>query len=175
MLRAIPRGSAIWAVAVAGLVSRPASRSGLSPAVATAAEPAIEFNRDIRPILSENCSACHGPDARKREAGLRLDRPNEATSTLGSGKIAIVPGKPDQSELVRRITTADADERMPPADSNKQLTPEQIDLLRRWIAAGAPMKGIGRSCRSSAGRRRAKPPRGARSIGSSALNSARMA
>ncbi len=106
-----------------------------------AAEPAIEFNRDIRPILSENCFACHGPDARKREAGLRLDRPAEATSTLGSGKIAIVAGKPEASELVRRITTKDDDERMPPADSNKQLSPEQIEVLRRWVAGGGQYEG----------------------------------
>ncbi|HEY1784424.1 MAG TPA: DUF1549 domain-containing protein, partial [Pirellulales bacterium] len=108
---------------------------------AAAAEPVIEFNRDIRPILSENCFACHGPDARKREAGLRLDRAADASAKLESGTVAIVAGNAAQSELVRRINSTDNDERMPPPDSNKQLTPAQIELLKRWIAAGAEYQG----------------------------------
>jgi mono/diheme cytochrome c family protein len=96
----------------------------------------VEFNRDIRPILSDNCFQCHGPDKNQRKADLRFDQQESALADLG-GRRAIVPGKPDESELVRRITAADPAERMPPADSGKQLTPDQIDLLRRWIEHGA--------------------------------------
>ncbi len=97
----------------------------------------IEFNRDIRPILSENCFACHGPDKNKRKAGLRLDRQEEATSKLESGDRAIVPGDVDNSRLLKLLTTADEDDRMPPRKTGKHLTTAQIDLLRRWIAQGA--------------------------------------
>jgi hypothetical protein len=93
---------------------------------------AVSFNRDIRPILTENCFYCHGPDANHREADLRLDK-REVAVELG----AVTPGDADSSELVRRIESEDADERMPPADSHKQLTAEQKALLRRWIAEGA--------------------------------------
>jgi hypothetical protein len=87
----------------------------LSPmAVAATAKAGIEFNRDIRPILSENCFACHGPDKNKRKAGLRLDRKEEATSKLESGDRAIVPGDLEQSKLLKLVTTADEDDRMPP-------------------------------------------------------------
>ncbi len=99
---------------------------------AEAKTPAVSFNRDIRPILTENCFYCHGPDANHREADLRLDKREVA---VDSG--AIMPGDADGSELVRRIESEDADERMPPADSHKQLTEEQKALLRRWIAEGA--------------------------------------
>ncbi len=97
---------------------------------------AVDFDRDIRPILSNNCFKCHGPDAGERKADLRLDTKAGALARL-EDHFAIVPGKPDESELLRRITTADADERMPPADSGKTLTPEQIELVKRWIAEGA--------------------------------------
>lgn len=101
-----------------------------------AAEPP-DFNRQIRPLLSRNCFACHGPDEHDRQAGLRLDHRDAATSELESGSTAIVPGKPDESEVVARIRSTDADV-MPPADSVHSLTAEQKDLLERWIAAGAP-------------------------------------
>src|SRR4051794_32641598 len=91
----------------------------------------VDFNRDIRPILSENCYACHGPDQNKRKAGLRLDIRTDAVSELKSGNIAIVPGKPSESKLVERITTKDDDERMPPLKTGKHLTAEQIETLRR--------------------------------------------
>jgi hypothetical protein len=102
-----------------------------------AADPAraagkIGFNRDIRPILSENCFYCHGPDSAARKADLRLDRREVAVK---SG--AIAPGDPDSSELVARIFAKEAGERMPPPASNKKLTEGQKDLLRQWIAAGA--------------------------------------
>ncbi|MFN7806793.1 MAG: DUF1549 domain-containing protein, partial [Planctomycetaceae bacterium] len=106
-----------------------------------AAEPPIEFNRDIRPILSDNCFACHGPDARKRQAGLRLDVESEARQALESGTRAVVPGHSDQSELVARIISREASEVMPPPETGKTLTPAQIDLLKRWIDAGAPWEG----------------------------------
>lgn len=98
----------------------------------------VNFNREIRPILSENCFTCHGPDEKSRMAPLRLDTKAGAfsTSTL-NGRPIIVPGKAEESELYRRITSNDELERMPLAISNKKLTPEQIDLLKRWIQEGA--------------------------------------
>src|SRR5262245_5082952 len=107
-------------------------------AIAATAKPSIEFNRDIRPILSENCFACHGPDKNKRKAGLRLDRKEEATSKLESDDRAIVPGDVEKSKLLKLVTTTDEDDRMPPKKTGKHLTRAQIDLLRDWIAQGAP-------------------------------------
>jgi mono/diheme cytochrome c family protein len=102
-----------------------------------APSPAIEFNRDVRPILAKNCFACHGADEQHREAGLRLDLPEAAFKRLTDGKTAIVPGHPDRSELVRRVAAKDADERMPPADAQSTLTKEQAGILGQWIAQGA--------------------------------------
>lgn len=99
--------------------------------VAQAAER-VEFNRDVRPILSENCFQCHGPDKNKRKAKLRLDERESAIT-----KKAIVPGKPDMSELVTRIFSAETNEVMPPPESHKKLTPAQKETLKRWIAEGA--------------------------------------
>jgi len=107
-----------------------------APAAGPAA-PGIEFNRDIRPILSEHCFACHGPDDNKRKAGLRLDAKDHAFKPAKSGTVVINPGQPDQSEIIRRLTTADDDDRMPPAKVGSRLKPAQIDLFRRWIADGA--------------------------------------
>ena len=106
-------------------------------AYAHAAPPPVDFNRDVRPIVSDKCFACHGPDANTREADLRLDVETEAKLDRG-GYAAIVPGKLDESELVRRITSDDESERMPPVDSGKKLSKEQIELLKRWVAEGAP-------------------------------------
>lgn len=97
---------------------------------------ADDFGREIRPILADNCFACHGPDAGKRQAGLRLDTRDDATKTLASGKIAIVPGKPESSELVNRIQQHGG-EVMPPKESLKHLTERQKGKLIAWIAAGA--------------------------------------
>lgn len=96
----------------------------------------IEFNRDIRPILSDNCIFCHGPDNNKREADLRLDT---ESGLLGEGGLpgVVKAGKPDESELYRRLLTTEESERMPPASSHKSLTSEQIALIRRWIEQGA--------------------------------------
>jgi hypothetical protein len=109
--------------------------AGLGVAAAAAAGP--DFNREIRPILSRNCFACHGHDEHDRQAGLRLDDRAAATAELDSGSVAIVPGDPAASELVIRIRESDPDLVMPPADGNHSLTPEQKDLLEAWIAAGA--------------------------------------
>jgi len=103
----------------------------------TAADRPVEFNRDIRPILSDNCFACHGPDEKTRQGGLRLDLADASRTKLESGKTAIVPGKIGESELVRRIFADDPNMRMPPADSRKHLTPAQIELLNRWVSQGA--------------------------------------
>jgi hypothetical protein len=92
----------------------------------------ISFNRDIRPILSNNCFACHGPDASVRKAKLRLDTEEGALAK------AIVRGKPEESELVRRITSTEPSEQMPPRKFGKKLTPKEIELLRRWVKQGAP-------------------------------------
>ena len=96
------------------------------------ADPRIEFNRDVRPILSDNCFYCHGPDQSHRKAKLRLDIREEALK-----KEAFVPGKPAESELIKRLTASDPDELMPPADSHKKLTEQQKSVLRRWIVQGA--------------------------------------
>ena len=98
----------------------------------------IQFNRDVRPILSENCLACHGFDHAKREAGLRLDTREGALATLDSGHVAVQPGEPDTSELVRRILLKeDDDECMPPASSGKKLSDKQRQILQAWVEQGA--------------------------------------
>ena len=99
----------------------------------------IEFNRDIRPILSDRCFQCHGPDEKKREAQLRFDLESEAKKDLGGYK-AIVERDAGQSELIKRITSIDPDEQMPPPESGKSLDRHEIELLKRWIAAGAPFE-----------------------------------
>ena len=102
-----------------------------------AASRAISFNQQIRHILSNNCYQCHGPDTETRKAGLRLDLPRSALRPADSGEPAIVPGQPDESELIRRIESDDPDSQMPPVDSKKSLTPSEKRLLRDWIAQGA--------------------------------------
>jgi hypothetical protein len=107
------------------------------PAVEAADLPqTVEFNRDIRPILSDTCFKCHGPDKAKRKAGLHFDTEEGAFADLG-GHRAIVPGDSARSELVRRITATEEEERMPPVRSGLKLTARQIDLLRRWVEQGA--------------------------------------
>jgi hypothetical protein len=110
-----------------------------SPAMTAEPKSApVDFNREVRPVLSKNCFACHGPDAAGRASKLRLDRRDSVTAVNKKGKAAIVPGKPDKSELVRRITSGDDDVRMPPPESKNTLTPQQIAMLKRWVAEGAP-------------------------------------
>ena len=111
-----------------------------APSIGAVPHERVQFNRDIRPLLSENCYSCHGPDPHAREADLRLDVQEGALAALG-GYHPIVPGKPDASEIYLRICEQDDSMRMPPPESGKTLTPAQIDLIRRWIAEGAPWQG----------------------------------
>ena len=104
----------------------------LSPASGAEKGRKLEFNRDIRPILSESCFVCHGPDKNNRKAKLRLD-----VREIALEKKAIQPGKPEESEMIRRIFETKEDEVMPPPDSRKRLTPEQKETLKQWIAQGA--------------------------------------
>lgn len=108
----------------------------MTMALQTPAAERLSFDRDIRPILSDKCYACHGPDPAQRQAELRLDT-KEGAFSAPSGYPIIVPGEPENSELVARITHADVEQRMPPQSSNRQPTQEQIDTLLRWIAEGA--------------------------------------
>ncbi len=105
-------------------------------AAASAAEP-LDFNRDIRPILADKCFLCHGPDAKDLKGGLRIDLRDAVTAPADSGEVAIVPGDPDTSELIRRIITDDEELRMPPAETRKTVSPEELELLRRWISEDA--------------------------------------
>jgi hypothetical protein len=128
-------GLLAWIVTVplsAGLQLTPAADSGRP----------IDYNWDVRPILSENCFSCHGPDAKARRAGLRLDTAEGAYAALTgrAPRHAIVPGKPDESELIRRVTAPTTAVRMPPSATNKTLRPEQIEILRTWIQQGAQYK-----------------------------------
>src|SRR5262245_25351133 len=110
---------------------------GIRPGAAAAEVPArVEFNRDIRPILSVKCFACHGTDARHRKTGLRLDTEDGARADLGD-HAAVVAGKPQESAVVARITSPKRGQRMPPAKSGKELSAREIELIRRWIEQGA--------------------------------------
>jgi hypothetical protein len=100
-------------------------------------EPAVDFTRDVRPILASRCFACHGPDDKARKAGLRLDLREHATKKLRSGFIAIIPGDLERSDLVTRITSADPGLVMPPARLGNPLKPAEIEVLRRWVKQGA--------------------------------------
>ena len=97
----------------------------------------IDFARDIQPILSEYCFQCHGPSTSSRKGGLRLDVQEGALGAGKSGKMAIVPGKAEQSELIRRLGSADPEEVMPPPETGKKPSAEQVKLLRRWIQSGS--------------------------------------
>ena len=97
----------------------------------------VSFNRDVKAILSDNCFTCHGPDEAQRVGGFRLDDRASSIAEADSGETPIVPGDTKQSELIARITTDDDDLRMPPAESGKQLTKKQIDILKRWVQQGA--------------------------------------
>ena len=100
-------------------------------------EEPIDFNRELRPILSNNCFTCHGPDPSSRKAGLRLDLRDSAIAVLESGYRAIVPGDWRQSELIKRITSGDPELHMPPPEMNKQLSDREVAMLKKWIQQGA--------------------------------------
>src|SRR5262245_4660535 len=104
--------------------------SVVSPA--RASERPVEYNRDVRPILADNCFPCHGPDSASRKARLRLDRREDALKAE-----VIVPGKPDESPLIERVFSTKARNVMPPPKTHKKLTQAQKETLKRWIAAGA--------------------------------------
>jgi mono/diheme cytochrome c family protein len=124
------------------LVFRPAplraflASAALAFALPLQAKP-VDFAREIQPILSDNCYHCHGPDSGSRKAGLRLDQHAAAFEGGKSGLASIVPGKPEDSELIARIFSHDSEEVMPSPDDNKTLTDAQKDLLRRWVSEGA--------------------------------------
>ena len=129
---------AVWALAsIAWLVPAGAAQTGPP----TAPVSPVDFNRDIRPLLSDRCFTCHGPDAAKRQAGLRLDEPAGASLVLDSGSRGVAPGDVAASELLSRIESTDPDLVMPPPHVGKPVTAAEADLLRRWIAAGAAYRG----------------------------------
>src|SRR5262245_30652970 len=106
----------------------------LAPLGRAAPPERVDYNFHIRPILADRCFLCHGPDEKARKAKLRLD---VRDSALAAG--VIVPGKPDESAVLERITATD-DQRMPPRKSKLSLNPDEIELIRRWIAQGAEYK-----------------------------------
>jgi len=129
-------------VALAGLLllaARAATAGEPTPAARSA--KTVRFNRDVRPILSDKCFQCHGPDAGQRKGKLRLDNARDAVEPAASGDPAIIPGDAENSELLRRLTTDDVDERMPPAKLGKPLTAEETEVLRAWVAEGAEYEG----------------------------------
>lgn len=126
------------------------SLSGLAAIVITglaiqsnlqAADELVNFNREVRPILSDMCYKCHGPDAAERKAGLRLDEFAGATTKLESGDFAVVPGKPEDSTLLSRVHSTDDSVVMPPPETGRKLNAQQVDILTRWIKQGAEYKG----------------------------------
>src|SRR5262249_15450878 len=141
-LREEPGGWFARCVAAALVLAAPSAR-GAEPG-APAGKP-IEFDRDIRPILSNKCFACHGPDKARRKAGLRLDTPEGAVAPAKSGERAVVAGDLDQSELFQRITAEDNARRMPPKNSGKTLEPAEIERL---CSRRARRRSIGQSARS---------------------------
>jgi hypothetical protein len=123
--------SSLWRLVVVGLIGPPANTFAETPDAATAvAVGGVVFNRDIRPILSDMCFSCHGPDNQHRQADLRLDTQEGALTV-------IQPNNPSTSEIILRMISHDEDKRMPPPKSTKQPTPDQIELMKRWIEQGA--------------------------------------
>ncbi len=123
--------------ALALAIALPAQLFFYTTAQASKQTRAIDFTREIRPILSDKCFACHGPDATAKKIKLRLDSEAAALADLGRGRHAIVPGQPEKSELIKRITHSDEALRMPPTDSGRSLTRQEIELLTEWIRQGA--------------------------------------
>ncbi len=113
---------------------------GLCSVASAANVEKLDFGRDVRSILSNNCFKCHGPDEKQRQAGLRLDQRDGAIAKLESGKSGIVAGKWSESEIIARLTTDNADLKMPPPSSGKKVSAEQVEKLKRWIDEGAEYK-----------------------------------
>jgi len=115
----------------------------IGPSLSLGAEPGsaktgrVDYNREVRPILARNCFACHGQDEAKRAKGLRLDRRESAVKPLKSGETAIVPGDPESSELIQKVTDDDETLRMPPRKAGNRLTSTEVEVLERWINQGA--------------------------------------
>jgi hypothetical protein len=130
---AFPR---LWALIALGLLASPGLASAAEPGASTAKRK-IDYNREVRPILTKNCFACHGQDEAKRAKGLRLDVRDSALKPLKNGDVAIVAGDPDSSELIARVTEEDETLRMPPKKTGNRLTPTDAEILRRWIEQGA--------------------------------------
>jgi len=124
-----------------GLISVCLFASLASSSGAAQGSAPVKFNRDIRPILAENCYACHGPDNNARKAKLRLDTKEGIFEKTPKREPAVIPGDLEKSELWRRVSTTDEDDMMPPPESHKVLKSEQKELLKRWIMAGAPWQG----------------------------------
>ncbi|HEV7346950.1 PSD1 and planctomycete cytochrome C domain-containing protein [Telluribacter sp.] len=130
----------VWICIAAGIVCTiQACTTGSSGLSDESLPDEVSYNFDIRPILSDKCYACHGPDANKREAGLRLDMADSAYKALADNPKAhaIVPGKPELSDVFLRISSQDSTYLMPPKDSNLKLTKREIDLIEKWIKQGA--------------------------------------
>lgn len=123
-------------------LSKIAVLGGLLATVSLAKSAPLSFNRDVRPLLSDRCFQCHGPDEKKRQGDLRLDTFAGATSKGKSGEVAILPGKPEESEMIKRILTHDADDAMPPAKAKKPaFAAKEIETLKQWIQSGAKYEG----------------------------------
>ena len=140
--RALMFGAAVVLVGVVLSISTTGGVSAQNSSAGGANDRPIDFNWDVRPILAENCFRCHGQSEASRQAALRLDQADTAYAELKNkpGRHAIVPGKPEESELVRRITAATAGSRMPPPAANKVLTETQVATLKKWIEQGAVYK-----------------------------------
>ncbi|MFM7102913.1 MAG: DUF1549 domain-containing protein, partial [Verrucomicrobiota bacterium] len=121
----------ITPVLLAGLLAAVSARA------AGGATRPVDFSAEIRPLLSARCFACHGPDEESRKAGVRLDSFAEATRPGQGGRRAVVPGRPEESELIRRVTAHDPEDVMPPPEARNPVKPAEVELLRRWIAQGA--------------------------------------
>lgn len=128
-----------WTMTAIGLLLGGVASTSLAEPISSGQSTAdkVSFDRDVRPILSNHCWKCHGPDANERKAGLRLDQRDSALKPAESGKMAIVPTKPGDSELMRRVLSSDSVELMPPASENKPLSAAQKEILKRWIEQGA--------------------------------------
>ena len=126
------RAETLMLILMAGYLGMPIPRS-----VAADVAPTVDFRRDIRPILSDACFDCHGPDPKARKANLRLDVAEGGIFEDRDGGRVVLPGKPEESELIFRITAAEPDEKMPPPEHHRQLKANEVELLSRWVAEGA--------------------------------------